>query len=45
MTTLGAAAPNVELDCTENNSVYTNPGKQTTSLVNGLFWPTVFAPR
>ncbi len=34
---LGAAAPNVELDCTENNSVYTNPGKQTTSLVNGLF--------
>ena len=34
---LGAAAPGVELDCTENNSVYTNPGKQTTSLVNGLF--------
>ncbi len=34
---LGAAAPSVELDCTENNSVYTNPGKQTTSLVNGLF--------
>jgi alpha-L-arabinofuranosidase len=34
---LGAAAPNVELDCTENNSVYSNPGKQTTSLVNGLF--------
>jgi hypothetical protein len=27
----------VELLCTENNSVYTNPGKQTTSLVNGLF--------
>jgi hypothetical protein len=34
---LGAAAPGVELDCTENNSVYSNPGKQTTSLVNGLF--------
>jgi hypothetical protein len=23
--------------CTENNSVFSNPGKQTTSLVNGLF--------
>ncbi len=34
---LGAAAPKVELDCTENNSVYSNPGKQSTSLVNGLF--------
>jgi hypothetical protein len=34
---LGAAAANVELLCTENNSVYSNPGKQTTSLVNGLF--------
>ncbi len=34
---LGTAATNVELVCTENNSVYTNPGKQTTSLVNGLF--------
>jgi alpha-L-arabinofuranosidase len=34
---LGAAATNVELVCTENNSVYTNPGKQSTSLVNGLF--------
>jgi alpha-L-arabinofuranosidase len=34
---LGSAATNVELNCTENNSVYTNPGKQTTSLVNGLF--------
>ncbi len=34
---LGAGAANVELVCTENNSVYTNPGKQTTSLVNGLF--------
>jgi hypothetical protein len=27
----------VELVCTENNSVSYNPGKQTTSLVNGLF--------
>ncbi len=35
---LGAAvAPSVELDNTENNSVSSNPGKQTTSLVNGLF--------
>ena len=37
MTTLVPPPPSVELDCTENNSVYTNPGKQTTSLVNGLF--------
>ena len=28
----------VELDCTEHNSVFSNPGKQTTSLVNGLFF-------
>jgi hypothetical protein len=34
---LGAAGESVELVVTENNSVYTNPGKQTTSLVNGLF--------
>ena len=35
---LGGAAANVELDCTENNSVSSVPvGKQTTSLVNGLF--------
>jgi alpha-L-arabinofuranosidase len=34
---LGAASASVELVVTENNSVYTNPGKQTTSLVNGLF--------
>ena len=33
----GEQATNVELVCTENNSVYTNPGKQSTSLVNGLF--------
>ena len=31
------AASNVELFTTEFNSVYSNPGKQTTSLVNGLF--------
>jgi hypothetical protein len=34
---LGTSAGSVELACTENNSVYSNPGKQTTSLVNGLF--------
>jgi hypothetical protein len=34
---LGAPATNIELVCTENNSVSSNPGKQTTSLVNGLF--------
>ena len=33
----GTGASGVELACTENNSVYSNPGKQTTSLVNGLF--------
>ena len=34
---LGAAGSKVELLATEFNSVYSNPGKQTTSLVNGLF--------
>jgi hypothetical protein len=34
---LGRDACGVEINCTENNSVYGNPGKQTTSLVNGLF--------
>jgi hypothetical protein len=34
---LGDAAGGVELLATEYNSVYSNPGKQTTSLVNGLF--------
>ena len=34
---LGASGKNVELMATEFNSVYSNPGKQTTSLVNGLF--------
>jgi len=39
---LGASATNVEITCTENNSVYSNPGKQTTSLVNGLFMADSF---
>lgn len=34
---LGASAKQVEIICTENNSVFSDPGKQTTSLVNGLF--------
>jgi hypothetical protein len=34
---LGASGPSVELVVTENNSVYGNPGKQSTSLVNGLY--------
>ena len=34
---LGQAGSNVELVCTENNSVYANPGKQSVSLVNGLY--------
>jgi alpha-N-arabinofuranosidase len=34
---LGPAAAGVELFCTENNSIPLKPGKQTTSLVNGLF--------
>jgi hypothetical protein len=33
----GPAAAGVELFCTENNSIPLKPGKQTTSLVNGLF--------
>jgi len=32
-----AVAAHIELDITEDNSVYTNPGKQSTSLVNGLY--------
>jgi len=35
---LGPAGTKVELLCTENNSVTGSPGKQTTSLVNGLFY-------
>lgn len=34
---LGASGAGVEVVVTENNSVYAKPGKQTTSLVNGLF--------
>jgi len=33
----GVAQTNVEMLCTENNSVPQNTGKQTTSLVNGLY--------
>lgn len=33
----GSNGTNIELVCTENNSVSSNPGKQSTSLVNGLF--------
>jgi hypothetical protein len=35
---LGTRARHVELAVTEHNSVFSNPGKQTTSLVNGLFY-------
>ncbi len=35
--TLGSQASSVQVLATEYNSVYTNPGKQSTSLVNGLF--------
>ena len=35
---LGPQGASVEIVCTENNSVFSNPGKQTTSLVNGLFY-------
>jgi hypothetical protein len=34
---LGRKSKRVELIVTENNSVFSSPGKQTTSLVNGLF--------
>jgi alpha-L-arabinofuranosidase len=34
---LGRDSRWVEIDCTENNSVSSGPGKQTTSLVNGLY--------
>jgi len=36
-TTLGSQASGVQVMATEFNSVYTNPGKQSTSLVNSLF--------
>jgi alpha-N-arabinofuranosidase len=35
---VGPGGTNIELLCTENNSVSSNPGKQSTSLVNGLFF-------
>ena len=35
---LGPKGRRVELAVTEHNSVFSNPGKQTTSLVNGLFY-------
>jgi hypothetical protein len=35
---LGRKANRVEMAVTEHNSVFSNPGKQTTSLVNGLFY-------
>ena len=34
---LGSRASGVQVMATEFNSVYSNPGKQSTSLVNGLF--------
>jgi hypothetical protein len=34
---VGSNGTNIELVCTENNSVSSAPGKQSTSLVNGLF--------
>ena len=33
----GAGGAGIEIIVTENNSVYSNPGKQSTSLVNGLY--------
>jgi len=34
----GAGGSSIELVCTENNSVSSNPGKQSVSLVGGLFY-------
>jgi alpha-L-arabinofuranosidase len=34
---LGPKGSSVEVDCTENNSVADNPGKQSTSIVDGLY--------
>jgi len=34
----GAGGNNIELVCTENNSVSSSPGKQSVSLVGGLFF-------
>lgn len=38
----GAGGEAIELHMTENNSVWTEPGKQSTSLVNGLFYADSF---
>ena len=35
---VGANGTNIEILCTENNSVSSNPGKQSVSLVGGLFF-------
>jgi hypothetical protein len=35
---LGTSGAPIELVCTENNSVSTSPGKQSVSLVNGLYY-------
>jgi alpha-L-arabinofuranosidase len=40
---LGAVASNVELVCTENNSDSGAQGRQSTSLVNGLYYADSFA--
>lgn len=34
---LGKSGAGIQIVCTENNSVYSHPGKQTTSLVNSLY--------
>ena len=39
---LGSEGAKVDLMCTENNSVYSNPGKQMTSIVNALFMADSF---
>src|SRR6185436_4738906 len=40
---IGAGHTNVELVCTENNSISSNTGKQTTSLVNALYTADSFS--
>jgi len=35
---LGSSGAGIELVCTENNSVSTSPGKQSVSVVNGLYY-------
>ena len=41
-TAFGGAGAGVEIHMTENNSVWTEPGRQSTSLVNGLFYADSF---